>query len=215
MCKNIRQKHKCFIICLNQDQINKSCYINKTLPFILQQLNLHHKHSLSLNLLILLQDEGKCRPLEVTKVEGAEVGMDNSLAKPFAFKCVPQAGNRVFYFCTTSAQEMKRYILLTKLVYFFSYFHGASIKLCNSNTHQPVMEGRENKHMPLRLNYSSLFLWQGLSLLEFCYSQQGFFFFSFGGGAWSNFSFFFNVAVHIRVISGPRFYFSCDQQDLY
>lgn len=171
MCRTIRQKHKCFTICLNQDQINKSCYINKTLPFILRQLKLHHKHSLSLNLLIVLQDEGKCRPLEVTKVEGAEIGMDNSLGKPFAFKCVPQAGNRVFYFCAKSAQEMKRYIPVTKLVWFL-FFCAAFIKLCNRNTHQPVVEGRENKHMALRLNYISLFLWQGLSLLAFCYSQQ-------------------------------------------
>ncbi|KAL7988872.1 hypothetical protein Chor_007791 [Crotalus horridus] len=56
------------------------------------------------------KDEGKCRPLELTKVEGAEVSIDNSLAKPFAFKCAPQAGNRVFYFCTTSAQELKRWV---------------------------------------------------------------------------------------------------------
>ncbi|KAH0628117.1 hypothetical protein JD844_008862 [Phrynosoma platyrhinos] len=32
------------------------------------------------------KDEGKCRPLEVTKLEGAEIGVDNSLGKPFVFK---------------------------------------------------------------------------------------------------------------------------------
>ncbi|KAM6473193.1 uncharacterized protein PHA67_006089 isoform 1-T1 [Liasis olivaceus] len=56
------------------------------------------------------KDEGKGRPLEVTKVQGAEIGLDNSLGKPFAFKCVPQTGNRVFYFCATSVQEMKRWV---------------------------------------------------------------------------------------------------------
>jgi len=55
-----------------------------------------------------LQDEGKCRPLEVTKLEGAEIGVDTSLGKPFVFKCIPQSGSRIFYFCATSNQEMKR-----------------------------------------------------------------------------------------------------------
>ncbi|XP_074789341.1 uncharacterized protein LOC141974012 isoform X1 [Athene noctua] len=56
------------------------------------------------------KDEGKCRPLEVTKLEGAEIGVDTSLGKPFVFKCVPQTGNRIFYFCATSNQEMKRWL---------------------------------------------------------------------------------------------------------
>ncbi|XP_037980169.1 uncharacterized protein LOC119695532 isoform X2 [Motacilla alba alba] len=56
------------------------------------------------------KDEGKCRPLEVTKLEGAEIGVDTSLGKPFVFKCIPQAGNRIFYFCATSNQEMKRWL---------------------------------------------------------------------------------------------------------
>lgn len=55
-----------------------------------------------------LQDEGKCSPLEVIKLEGAEVGIDSSLGKPFVFNCVPQSGNRTFCFCATSNQEMKR-----------------------------------------------------------------------------------------------------------
>lgn len=55
-----------------------------------------------------LQDEGKCRPLEVTKLEGSEIGVDTTLGKPFVFRCVPQSGNRIFYFCATSNQEMKR-----------------------------------------------------------------------------------------------------------
>ncbi|XP_066195773.1 uncharacterized protein [Sylvia atricapilla] len=56
------------------------------------------------------KDEGKCRPLEVTKLEGAEIGVDTSLGKPFVFKCIPQAGNRIFHFCATSNQEMKRWL---------------------------------------------------------------------------------------------------------
>ncbi|XP_060092551.1 uncharacterized protein LOC132570134 [Heteronotia binoei] len=56
------------------------------------------------------KDEGKCRPLEVTKLEGAEIGVDTSLGKPFVFKCSPQNGNRIFYFCATSNQEMKRWL---------------------------------------------------------------------------------------------------------
>ncbi|XP_009460675.1 PREDICTED: uncharacterized protein LOC104010299 [Nipponia nippon] len=56
------------------------------------------------------KDEGKCRPLEVTKLEGAEIGVDTSLGKPFVFKCIPQCGNRIFYFCATSNQEMKRWL---------------------------------------------------------------------------------------------------------
>ncbi|XP_009862933.1 PREDICTED: uncharacterized protein LOC104270308, partial [Apaloderma vittatum] len=56
------------------------------------------------------KDEGKCRPLEVTKLEGAEIGVDTNLGKPFVFKCIPQTGNRVFYFCATSNQEMKRWL---------------------------------------------------------------------------------------------------------
>ncbi|XP_062828286.1 uncharacterized protein pdzph1 isoform X1 [Anolis carolinensis] len=56
------------------------------------------------------KDEGKSRPLEVTKLEGAEIGMDSSLGKPFVFKCIPQTGNRTFYFCATSNQEMKRWL---------------------------------------------------------------------------------------------------------
>ncbi|XP_031824618.1 uncharacterized protein LOC105749259 isoform X1 [Sarcophilus harrisii] len=56
------------------------------------------------------KDEGKCRPLEVTKLEGAEVGIDSSLGKPFVFKCVPQSGTRTFCLCATSNQEMKRWL---------------------------------------------------------------------------------------------------------
>ncbi|XP_058848926.1 uncharacterized protein LOC131698800 isoform X2 [Acipenser ruthenus] len=56
------------------------------------------------------KDEGKCRPLEALKLEGAEVGPDLSLGKPFVFKCSPLSGSRVFYFCATSNQEMKRWL---------------------------------------------------------------------------------------------------------
>ncbi|NWQ80331.1 PKHA5 protein, partial [Alopecoenas beccarii] len=56
------------------------------------------------------KNEGKCKPLEVTKLEGAEISVDTSLGKPFVFKCIPQSGNRIFYFCATSNQEMKRWL---------------------------------------------------------------------------------------------------------
>ncbi|XP_019387264.1 PREDICTED: uncharacterized protein LOC109307702 [Crocodylus porosus] len=56
------------------------------------------------------KDEGKCKPLEVTKLEGAEIGIDTGLGKPFVFKCIPQTGNRIFHFCATSSQEMKRWL---------------------------------------------------------------------------------------------------------
>ncbi|XP_066425592.1 DEP domain-containing mTOR-interacting protein-like isoform X2 [Molothrus aeneus] len=68
------------------------------------------KHSGYLHYYKHKKDEGKCRPLEVTKLEGAEIGVDTSLGKPFVFKCIPQAGNRIFYFCATSNQEMKRWL---------------------------------------------------------------------------------------------------------
>ncbi|OCU02272.1 hypothetical protein XELAEV_18008033mg [Xenopus laevis] len=68
------------------------------------------KHDGSLQYYKHKKDEGKCRPLEVTKLEGSEIGVDTSLGKPFVFKCVPQSGNRIFYFCATSNQEMKRWL---------------------------------------------------------------------------------------------------------
>lgn len=62
-----------------------------------------------------LQDEGKRRAVSAVKLEGAEVGPDVSLGKPFVFKCRPQSCNRVFFFCATSNQEMKRYSTDNKL----------------------------------------------------------------------------------------------------
>ncbi|XP_020514521.3 serine-rich adhesin for platelets [Labrus bergylta] len=56
------------------------------------------------------RDEGKGRALLGVKLEGAEVGADVSLGKPFVFKCRPQSGNRVFFFCAMSNQEMKRWL---------------------------------------------------------------------------------------------------------
>ncbi|XP_048707340.1 uncharacterized protein LOC125637190 isoform X2 [Caretta caretta] len=56
------------------------------------------------------KDEGKCKPLDVTKLEGAEICVDSSLGKPFVFKCMPQTGNKIFYYCATSNQEMKRWL---------------------------------------------------------------------------------------------------------
>ncbi|XP_073536338.1 uncharacterized protein [Phyllobates terribilis] len=68
------------------------------------------KHDGSLHYYKHKKDEGKCRPLEVTKLEGSEIGIDTTLGKPFVFRCVPQSGNRIFYFCATSNQEMKRWL---------------------------------------------------------------------------------------------------------
>ncbi|XP_069887074.1 uncharacterized protein [Dipodomys merriami] len=56
------------------------------------------------------KDEGKWPPLEVIKLEGAEVSIDSSLGKPFVFNCVPQSGSRMFCLCATSNQEMKRWL---------------------------------------------------------------------------------------------------------
>ncbi|XP_071321468.1 uncharacterized protein pdzph1 [Trachinotus anak] len=56
------------------------------------------------------RDEGKRQALSAVKLEGAEVGQDVSLGKPFVFKCRPQSGNRVYFFCATSNQEMKRWL---------------------------------------------------------------------------------------------------------
>lgn len=42
------------------------------------------------------------------RLEGAQVRPDASLGKPFVFRCCPQAASRVFFFCATSSQEMKR-----------------------------------------------------------------------------------------------------------
>ncbi|XP_032965914.1 uncharacterized protein LOC117024613 [Rhinolophus ferrumequinum] len=56
------------------------------------------------------KDEGKCPPLEVIKLDGAEVGIDSTLGKPFVFNCVPPSGNRTFCLCATSTQEMKRWL---------------------------------------------------------------------------------------------------------
>ncbi|KAI1905162.1 hypothetical protein AGOR_G00013300 [Albula goreensis] len=56
------------------------------------------------------RDEGKHRALSSMKLEGAEVGSDTSLGKPFVFKCNPVSCARVYYFCATSNQEMKRWL---------------------------------------------------------------------------------------------------------
>ncbi|XP_064164927.1 uncharacterized protein pdzph1 [Anguilla rostrata] len=56
------------------------------------------------------RDEGKTCALSAMKLEGAEVGPDTSLGKPFVFKCSPLSCARVYYFCATSNQEMKRWL---------------------------------------------------------------------------------------------------------
>ncbi|XP_042620510.1 uncharacterized protein LOC122146366 [Cyprinus carpio] len=55
-------------------------------------------------------DEGKSQALSVTSLEGAVVEPDTSLGKPFVFRCCPISGNRVYYLCATSNQEMKRWL---------------------------------------------------------------------------------------------------------
>ncbi|KAI4895955.1 hypothetical protein NFI96_020227, partial [Prochilodus magdalenae] len=56
------------------------------------------------------RDEGKNRALSGMRLEGALVEADSSLGKPFVFKCCPVSGNRVYYFCATSNQEMRRWL---------------------------------------------------------------------------------------------------------
>uniref|UniRef100_A0A3Q2Z0M4 PDZ and pleckstrin homology domains 1 n=1 Tax=Hippocampus comes TaxID=109280 RepID=A0A3Q2Z0M4_HIPCM len=53
------------------------------------------------------RDEDKSQALAALKMEGAEVGPDLSLGKPFVLKCHPLSANRVYYLCATSNQEMK------------------------------------------------------------------------------------------------------------
>jgi hypothetical protein len=57
-----------------------------------------------------LKDEGKRVALATVKLEGAEVGADVSLGKPFVIRLCPQPVNRVYFLCATSNQEMKRYL---------------------------------------------------------------------------------------------------------
>ncbi|KAK2871525.1 hypothetical protein Q8A67_024052 [Cirrhinus molitorella] len=56
------------------------------------------------------RDEGKSQALSVMSLEGAVVEADTSLGKPFVFRCCPVSGNRVYYLCATSNQEMKRWL---------------------------------------------------------------------------------------------------------
>ncbi|KAJ0012733.1 hypothetical protein NQD34_017067 [Periophthalmus magnuspinnatus] len=56
-------------------------------------------------------DEGKRLAVSTIKLERAEVGPDLSLGKQFVFKCRPLLENRVYFFCATSNQEMKRWIV--------------------------------------------------------------------------------------------------------
>ncbi|XP_053710783.1 uncharacterized protein pdzph1 [Synchiropus splendidus] len=56
------------------------------------------------------RDEGKGRALAAIRLEGAEVGADHSLGKPFVLRCRPLSGCRVYYFCGTSNQEIKRWL---------------------------------------------------------------------------------------------------------
>ncbi|XP_017552833.2 uncharacterized protein pdzph1 [Pygocentrus nattereri] len=56
------------------------------------------------------RDEGKRRVLSGIRLEGALVEADSSLGKPFVFKCCPVSGNRVYYLCATSNQEMRRWL---------------------------------------------------------------------------------------------------------
>ncbi|KAL0963182.1 hypothetical protein UPYG_G00350790 [Umbra pygmaea] len=56
------------------------------------------------------KDEGRKRALSSIKLEGADIGGDPSLGKPFVFKCCPLSTDRVYHFCATSNLEMKRWL---------------------------------------------------------------------------------------------------------
>ncbi|KAK0137870.1 Pleckstrin y domain-containing family A member 5 [Merluccius polli] len=56
------------------------------------------------------RDEGRRVALSTLKLEGAEVGADVSLGKPFVIRCCPQTADRVYFLCATSNQEMKRWL---------------------------------------------------------------------------------------------------------
>ncbi|XP_052422552.1 uncharacterized protein LOC127965887 [Carassius gibelio] len=56
------------------------------------------------------RDEGKSPAQSVVSLEGAVVEADCSLGKPFVFRCCPVSGNRVYYLCASSNQEMKRWL---------------------------------------------------------------------------------------------------------
>ncbi|CAL8322205.1 unnamed protein product [Lota lota] len=67
-------------------------------------------HDCSLHYFRHKRDEGKRAALTTVKLEGAEVGADVSLGKPFVIRCCPQTANRVYFLCATSSQEMKRWL---------------------------------------------------------------------------------------------------------
>ncbi|KAJ3604867.1 hypothetical protein NHX12_026919 [Muraenolepis orangiensis] len=56
------------------------------------------------------RDEGRKVALSTVKLEGAEVGVDVSLGKPFVIRCCPQTADRVYFLCATSNLEMKRWL---------------------------------------------------------------------------------------------------------
>ncbi|XP_061589192.1 uncharacterized protein LOC133454481 [Cololabis saira] len=57
-----------------------------------------------------ITDEGRRRALSSVKLEGADVGLDDSLGKPFVFRCHPLSGQRIYLLCATSNQDMKRWL---------------------------------------------------------------------------------------------------------
>uniref|UniRef100_A0A3B3QCT3 PDZ and pleckstrin homology domains 1 n=1 Tax=Paramormyrops kingsleyae TaxID=1676925 RepID=A0A3B3QCT3_9TELE len=56
------------------------------------------------------KDEGKSKALSFLKLEGADVEPDMSLGKPHVFRCCPVSRSRIYYYCATSNQEMKRWL---------------------------------------------------------------------------------------------------------
>jgi len=65
--------------------------------------------------------------LFAVKLEGAELGPDASLGKPFVIRCRPPSGSRVYFLRAASSQETRRYgacsmgILITERIFLCFY----------------------------------------------------------------------------------------------
>ncbi|XP_029023963.1 uncharacterized protein pdzph1 [Betta splendens] len=85
------------------------------------------------------RDEGRRRAVSALRLEGAEVGQDASLGKPFVFRCRPQAAGRVYFYCATSSQEMKRWLeALRKAVHPITQNH-VWVDVTRHNSHLPPL----------------------------------------------------------------------------
>uniref|UniRef100_A0A3B4ZGD4 PDZ and pleckstrin homology domains 1 n=1 Tax=Stegastes partitus TaxID=144197 RepID=A0A3B4ZGD4_9TELE len=85
------------------------------------------------------RDEGKRRALSAVKLEGAEVGLDISLGKPFVFKCHPQSGNRVYFLCATSNQEMKWLDAMEKAIHPITQQNHVWVDVTRHNSNLPPL----------------------------------------------------------------------------